>query len=79
MDEYIKAFQRTFGLYLFMRRKELGLTQKQVSEKIGIRRSEVSAIEVGRNTNIQLITLLKMLYALDLQIDIVPEKERAAQ
>lgn len=69
MDEYVKAHQRTFGLYLFLRRKELGLSQREVAEKSGVRRGEISEIKVGSNINPRFETLLKLLYALGLRLD----------
>lgn len=73
-DQFIKAFQRSFGLYLFLRRQKLGLTQKEVSERAGVRRTDISSFEVGRNTNPSIVTLLKLLYALGLNIDLIPRE-----
>lgn len=75
MDDYIKDFQRAFGVYVYLRRKRLGLKQTEVSERSGIRRTEISALEVGRNVNPNLITILKLLYALDLEIDIKAKED----
>ena len=74
VEEYIKAHQKMLGLYLFLRRKELGLSQREVAEKSGVRRGEISEIEVGSNINPQFETLLKLLYALGLRLDFTAEE-----
>ena len=35
------------GTLFFKRRKELGLTQQQLGEKVGVTKSEISKIENG--------------------------------
>lgn len=75
MNDYIKMHQNTLGLTLFLRRRELGLTQKRLSELSGVNRSEISAIEIGINVNPEYRTLLRLLYVLKLRLDIAPEKE----
>ena len=49
------------------KRKEAGLTQQQLAEKIGTKRSDISKIENG-HTNIQLSTLFRVFNGLGKKI-----------
>lgn len=76
VTEYIKENEQTLGLYLFLRRQKLKLTQRELAEKTGIHRSMISAIEVGLTTNPKYDTLLRMAYALKLDLDFVPRENK---
>ena len=52
------------------RRAELGLSQAQLASRAGIEQSQVSKLE--RGLDVRLSTLMKILTALDLELDPVP-------
>ena len=56
----------TYGSIILTRREELGLTQQQVSELIGISRAQVANIESGRS-DIPLSRIFKFADALKCQ------------
>lgn len=56
------------GSLFFQRRKELGLTQKQLGERVGVTKSEISKIENGRG--ITFSTINKLSEALDVKAEI---------
>lgn len=57
------------GLLFLKRRKELGLTQKQLGDKIGVGKSEISKIENGRG--ITLATVYKLSEALGVSAQLI--------
>ena len=62
------------GSLILKRRRELGLTQEQLGEKVGVTKSEISKIENGRG--ITLSTLNKLSKAMDVsaEIELRPQK-----
>jgi HTH-type transcriptional regulator/antitoxin HipB len=58
------------------RRRELGLTQEQLAEKVGVRQRTISDIESAGAARIG--TLLRMLVALDLELLIRPRTKGSA-
>ena len=58
-------------------RKKLGLSQKQLGEKTGLRQETISLIETG-NPAAKLETMLAVLAALDLEFRIVPRSKGGA-
>lgn len=67
------TYERTFGMgeRLAGRREELGLTQGQVSERSGVRQSDISRIECGK-ANPPQATLEKIAAALEARLTLVP-------
>ncbi len=65
-----KAMAWYYGEVLRDKRKELKLTQLQLAEKTGLKRSYISRIEQG-NTDIQLSSFLRISSALGLNFSIV--------
>lgn len=55
------------------RRKEFGLTQKQLAEKAEVSFETLRKIEVGKN-NSAISTIAQIAYALDLKIDDLVER-----
>lgn len=61
-----------YGDLIHARRRMLGLTQQQVSEKAGISRAQIANMEAGR-TDIPLKTLQRLAGALECSMkDLVP-------
>ncbi len=65
-----KAMAWYYGEILKEKRKELKITQVQLAEKTGLKRSYISRIEQG-NTDIQLSSLLRISQALGLQFGLI--------
>ena len=59
-------------------RKKLGLTQAALGEKAGLRQETISLIESG-NTSTRLETLLTVLAALDLELQIAPRSKQSSR
>lgn len=68
-----KAKAWYYGELLRERRKELGITQKQLAEKIGRERTYINRIEKG-DTDLQLSSFFRIAEALDVQINITVHK-----
>jgi DNA-binding XRE family transcriptional regulator len=60
------------------RRRELGLTQKQLAAAVGVHQSEISNIERGASTP-GYRTLTRLAFGLQAQVAFVPWKKRAAR
>ncbi len=58
-------------------RKKLGLSQRQLGEKTGLRQETISLIETG-NPAAKLETILAVLASLDLEFRIVPRSKGGA-
>ncbi len=65
-----KAMAWYYGEILKEKRKELKITQVQLAEKTGLKRSYISRVEQG-NTDIQLSSLLRISQALGLQFGLI--------
>ena len=63
----LAELQGLIAAEISMRRQELGLTQEQFAEKMGVSQSMVSRWESG-DVNYQLSTLVKIAAALDLEV-----------
>lgn len=71
---------KVFGRTLRQTRKELGLTQLEVAERLGVTASYISAVEAGRR-NLTLGQLANIANAMRLGIDISfvrPDELRSA-
>lgn len=62
------------GSLFLRRRKELGLTQEQLGEKVGVTKSEISKIENGRGLTFS--TINKLSEALDVSAEIELKQNR---
>jgi HTH-type transcriptional regulator/antitoxin HipB len=58
------------------RRRELGLTQEQLAEKVGVRQRTISDVECAGAARVD--TLLRMLVALDLELLVRPRTRGSA-
>lgn len=59
--------------YLFLqRRKELGLTQEQLGEKVGVTESEISRIEDGRSIPFSTIRKLSEALGVEAMVELKP-------
>ncbi len=65
-----KAMAWYYGEILREKRKELKLTQMQLAEKTGLKRTYISRIEQGK-TDIQLSSLLRISEALGLSFKLI--------
>lgn len=57
------------------RRKELGLTQEKLGEKVGVTKSEISKIENGRGITFTTIKKLSEALGLSTQIELKPTSD----
>lgn len=62
--------------YIREQRKKAGMTQKQVSDRVGIRIATISDFE-NKPESCKLETFFKILAALNLQLDITPRGNRS--
>lgn len=60
------------GLLFLKRRKELGLTQEQLGEKVGVTKSEISKIENGRGITFSTINKLSEALGVSAEIELKP-------
>lgn len=63
------------GSLFLKRRKELGLTQQQLGEKVGVTKSEISKIENGRGITFSTITKQSEALGVSPQIELKPTSE----
>jgi predicted XRE-type DNA-binding protein len=63
---------------IFQRLRNLGLTQVQAAQRLGISQPDVSKLMSGRHTGFSVERLLSLLNALDVDIDIVLRPKRPA-
>lgn len=63
------------GSLFLKRRKELGLTQQQLGEKVGVTKSEISKIENGRGITFSTINKLSEALGVSAQIELKPNSE----
>lgn len=68
-DFHIKSIAWYYGEILRERRKELKITQQELADKVGIKRTYISQVEQGR-TDMQLSTFLTLSRALGLTLNI---------
>lgn len=69
---------RQIGAFIRRTRKQLGLSQKQLGEKSGLRQETISMLETGSSTA-TLPTVLSVLAALDLEFRIAPRSKTDAK
>lgn len=60
------------GSLFLKRRKELGLTQEQLGEKVGVTKSEISKIEKGRGITFSTINKLSKALGVSAEIKLEP-------
>ena len=60
------------GKLFLKRRKELGLTQQQLGEKVGVGKSEISKIENGRGITFSTINKLSEALGVSAEIELRP-------
>ena len=58
------------GLLFLKRRKELGLTQEQLGEKVGVTKSEISKIENGRGITFSTINKLSKALGVSAEVEL---------
>ena len=61
------------GTLFLRRRKELGLTQEQLGEKVGVTKSEISKIENGRGITFATINKLSEALGVSAQVELKPD------
>ncbi len=61
------------GSLFHRRRKELGLTQEQLGEKVGVSKSEISKIENGRGLTFSTINKLADALGVSAEIELKPK------
>lgn len=60
------------GTLFLRRRKELGLTQQQLGEKVGVTKSEISKIENGRGITFATINKISEALGVSAQVEFKP-------
>lgn len=60
------------GSLFLKRRKELGLTQEQLGEKVGVSKSEISKIENGRGITFSTINKLSEALGVSAEVELKP-------
>ena len=72
MDDYTLIFSEN----LKTKRKELGLTQKELAERTGINQADISKLENGtRNPSVNLLKRLADGMDMVLKIEFVPKQQ----
>lgn len=61
------------GALFLKRRKELGLTQQQLGEKVGVTKSEISKIEKGRGITFSTINRLSEALGVSAEVELRPQ------
>jgi HTH-type transcriptional regulator / antitoxin HipB len=77
MSEQIARSEKQLGAVLRRARKNAGLSQAQLGEKISLRQATISKLEDGAPAT-QLRTALAALAALDLELVVRPRSKAAA-
>lgn len=72
------ASRKEIGEKIHSARKDLGYTQKIVSEKSGVNKTTISEIENGHFTG-SFYLFEKVLNSVNLQFEVVPKKHRFPQ
>lgn len=63
------------GALFLQRRKELGLTQEQLGERVGVNKSEISKIENGRGITFSTINKLSEALGVSVQVQLKPKDQ----
>lgn len=64
-EDFISNIIRKLGLDYAFRRRSIGYTQKEVSEKSGLSVFTISTFESGHSTGLTMATYIKLLRAID--------------
>ena len=75
-DAYPTETLRDAGERLRQLRKEAGLTQTELANRVGMRQEALSRFESGHGTDFSAGRLLKLLHALGFGVDFVPLNRR---
>ncbi|MBR2133458.1 MAG: helix-turn-helix transcriptional regulator [Eubacterium sp.] len=75
MSDYLSQSRNTFGDNLRKLRKEKGLTQQQLSDIVGIKRSAYAYYEIDKSEP-SIATLLKIANALNVSVDEIVNSSR---
>lgn len=67
----VNRFDEIGSLFL-KRRKELGFTQEQLGEKVGVTKSEISKIENGRGITFSTINKLSAALGVETKVELQP-------
>lgn len=73
-----KRFDKIGTLFL-QRRKELGLTQEKLGDKIGVTKSEISKIENGRGVTFATINKLSEALGVEAEVELRPADEASKE
>ena len=71
METYIQRRAVQLGCELNQRRRDLGISQAEVSRRSGVSRTMINMIENGRTTNPTIGTLNKIAKALNAELALV--------
>ncbi len=74
MTEHLARSEKQLGAILRRVRKQRGLTQSQLGEKIHLRQATISRLEGGAPAT-QLATIIATLAALDLELVVQPRSQ----
>ena len=77
MNEHITRSEKQLGAALRRVRKQCGLTQAELGEKIHMRQATISKLEGGSSAS-RLHTLMASLAALDLELAVRPRSRSAS-
>jgi predicted XRE-type DNA-binding protein len=68
-------------LDIVKRRRELGLTQKEVAKLAGLEQPHVAKLESGKSKNLEIKTLIRVAVALDARVEVrlIPNDKIAPQ
>jgi HTH-type transcriptional regulator/antitoxin HipB len=78
MTEQIARSEKQLGAILRRVRKQCGVTQSQLGEKIHLRQATISKLEDGAPAT-QLTTIMAVLAALDLELVVRPRGQAKAE
>ena len=67
MSENSDVLLRKIGLRILRRRQELGLTQQQIADRLGVSATNITRIEHGEQ-NVTIRTLVKLADALGMTV-----------
>ncbi|UHC19923.1 helix-turn-helix domain-containing protein (plasmid) [Methylobacterium currus] len=77
MSEQIARTEKQLGAILRRARKQAGLTQTSLGDRIHLRQATISRLEAGEPA-VQLHTLMEALSALDLELVVRPRSQGSA-
>jgi transcriptional regulator with XRE-family HTH domain len=65
----VRVFLEHVGLELIQSRKDLGWTQKNLADKLGVTEQQVQKLEASKYAGARLSTLIRVARALDCTLD----------